>query len=412
MGADAAFLSGTTAEPMLPPTPPCGKEIWAAALYVHVPFCIVKCRYCDFYSVAGRESESGAFLDALETELAAAARKIALRPRTVFIGGGTPTRLSAEELRRLGAMLARHADLSAVEEWTTEANPATVDEAKAAALLEIGVNRISFGGQSFDDAELRLLGREHSAAAIGDSVRLARRAGFRNLNLDLIFGLPGQTLDRWRSHLEAALALEPDHLSCYDLIYEPGTEMTRELKLGRITPNDEDVERDMYAHTLGRLADAGFAQYEVSNFARPGRECRHNLVYWNNEEYLGLGPSAVSYIDGERRKNVVNLDRWLASVRESGWSAPASRERLTGAALAGETAMLQLRLRRGIDVPAFRARFGLDPLEVFAGPVRRFAEAGLLEADARRIRITDAGLFVSDTISAEFLLVPSAATAV
>jgi oxygen-independent coproporphyrinogen-3 oxidase len=382
------------------------------AVYVHVPFCAVKCPYCDFYSVVGQEHRAEEFLDCLDAELAAALadaerRGLPVRPATIFVGGGTPTRLTAAQLARFGRILRGRLDLSDLREWTVEANPATVDAEKADTLLAMGVDRISFGGQSFDDGELKLLGREHDAAGIPGSVELAKRAGFRRINVDLIFGLPGQSLFRWRRNLEAALSLGTQHLSAYDLTFEPGTEFTRRLKRGEMTEADPEVERDMYAAARERLAEAGFVQYEISNWARPGEECLHNLVYWNNEPFLGLGPSAAGFVGRERHKNPTSLERWIEGVRRDGRCATASRERLTGAAAAGETAMLMLRLRSGLDVDAFAARTGHDPLTLFAEPIRRFTETGLLELidrDGRRIlRITDAGLFVSDGILAEFI---------
>lgn len=378
--------------------------------YVHLPFCPTKCGYCDFYSLPTRE-------DWIDDLVRAVCAEITLRDphrsvRSIFVGGGTPTVLPADALRTVLDAIPRG---DADAEFTVEANPSSADELKLDLLRRCGVNRVSFGAQSFHRDELAVLERLHNPDHISDAVRLARQAGFDNVNLDLIFGVPGQTVPRWLDSLRRAIELGVDHIACYSLMYEEGTALTKRKRLGLLEPCNEDVEAEMYERTIDLLAAAGYAQYEISNFARPGRQCRHNLIYWHNEEYVGVGPSAVSYVDGVRRKNLADVKRYMEGM--NGDVADTDRlivesERLTGEPHARETAIQLLRLTSGIDIAAFEGRTGLDPMALFADAVETFGRSGHVCVERGHIRLTRRGLMVANRVMAEFLTEPAASSRV
>lgn len=372
------------------------------SLYVHVPFCHTLCGYCDFYSEVLDRRTVAPLVDALLAELRGLARDYRLAPGTIFVGGGTPTTLPVAELRRLLAGIRAHADPGADIEFTVEANPATVNSEVAQVLVACGVNRVSIGAQSFDPGELRVLERIHAPAQVTETVRTCRAAGLTNLNLDLIFAVPRQTLGQWLRNVEAALALEPDHLSCYGLTYERGTPLYRRLHEGRVQRVEAEVEAAMFEATIERLATAGFEQYEISNFARPGRRCRHNLVYWRNQPCLAIGPSAAGFDGRVRYRNVPDTAAYASAILD-GRSPRVEEEVLPADRRPGETAMLELRLSEGIDAGRFRERFGDDPRRVFATPIARLTPFGVLEVDDRGVRLTRRGRLVADSVIAEFL---------
>ena len=383
----------------LPPAPIDG-------LYVHVPFCFHKCHYCDFYSITKQTPERmDAFCDRVLREADGWVRlrgRDALKPRTIFFGGGTPSLLPIRVMDRLLAGLHERFDLSLVEEWTIEVNPATADLEYCRMLRAAGVDRLSFGAQSFRPDELATLERHHDPADVRRSIDLARAAGYERLNVDLIYAIPGQDLSRWSESLEPAIALGTGHLSCYGLTYEPNTPMGVRKRLGSIRAVDESIELQMLRHTRARLTSAGLSAYEISNYAQPGDECRHNLMYWTGGNYLGLGPSAASHVAGWRWRNQPHLGEWENAIDAGGLPA-IDVERLRPAARAGELAMLMLRLTRGIELDTFQRETGLDPRLEYADVLRRFVPVGLIEVDERAIRLTDAGLAVADAISAEFI---------
>ena len=370
-------------------------------LYAHVPFCFHKCHYCDFYSFVDREGRTGEYLDRLAREAEWSLGRIEGPIETVFVGGGTPTLLAADELRRFTGIV-RGFPLAAEIEWTVEANPETIDAAKARVLVEAGVNRVSIGAQSFDPRHLKTLERWHDPASVARAVAVLRDAGIANLNLDLIFGIPGQTLDEWRRDLDAALALGVEHLSCYGLTYEPNTAMTRRLERGEFEPCDDGVEAEMFEATAAVLAGAGFARYEVSNYARPGRECRHNLVYWRNEPWWALGPSASAFVAGHRYKIVPRLGDWLAGD-VSGAPPVIDHEGPDAARHASEALMLGLRLSEGIDAALEAQAVALRPAR--AATIARAIGEGRLERDAAsgRLRFTARGVLVANEVLAELV---------
>ncbi|MCG3131048.1 MAG: Oxygen-independent coproporphyrinogen-III oxidase-like protein YqeR [Phycisphaerae bacterium] len=339
-------------------------------------------------------------MQAVTRELAARVAACPLPIRTIFVGGGTPTVLDAAQLRALLAPLAETAGEHRVIEFTVEANPATVDDEKAGLLVSCGVTRVSMGAQSFDLRELAALERLHSPDDIPPSVRTLRRAGVAQVNLDLIFGIPGQTLESWSTSLSRAVALEPDHVACYGLTYEPGTRLTTQLQHGRVAPCDEDLEAALFEHTATELSRGGYEQYEISNYARPGCCCEHNLMYWRNEPYLGVGPSAAGCIGGRRYKNVADIGQYVRRVEETG-SAEQETETLTADMLAIEFVMMQLRLTEGLSIRDFRDRVGVDPQAWFAGALENARERGWVEIDEERIALTRAGRMIANHVMAE-----------
>lgn len=369
-----------------------------AGLYVHVPFCFHKCHYCDFYSIVDQRDRQVAFTKALIAELAAANEQYSLDARTVFVGGGTPTLLAAERwVELLNALRATNV-LTHVAEFTIEANPETVTAELMQTLVVGGVSRLSIGAQSFDPALLKTLERWHEPASVGRAVALARDAGIDNLNLDLIFAIPGQTLDQLDRDLDRALALEPEHLSCYSLIFEPGTPLTVKKQQGKIHPIEESLEAAMYQHVIKRLAEAGYQQYEISNWAKPGRPCQHNLIYWQGENYLGIGPSASSFVEGRRWKNQPHLGAYLASP---GHPVTVDHETLDPEARLGEQLMLRLRLTQGIGLDWLSGVMPADDRR--RDELRRFQSLGLIEETATHLRLTPRGLLLADAIASELL---------
>ncbi len=372
------------------------------SVYVHVPFCHTICGYCDFYSEVYDKRAVGPLVDALLLELDHHAERAAFSFETIFVGGGTPTTLPPEQLARLLARLAAGRAPEAQLEFTVEANPATVNVEIARTLVENGVTRVSIGAQSFDPGELRVLDRIHQPAQVEQTVAICRAAGIGQLNLDLIFGVPGQRIGSWQRNLEAALELEPDHLSCYGLTYEPGTPLYRARAAGQVRPIEQEIEAEMYERTIEWLAQRGYRQYEISNFARPGCECRHNLRYWHNEPCLGVGPSAAGLVGATRYRNIPDTAEYVRAM-QAGRSPQIERETLPPDRRARETAMMWLRLNDGIDTARFAARFGQPPEALFAEALERHTPAGLLENSGGRIRLTSAGRLLADTVIADFL---------
>ena len=404
------------------------------ALYLHIPFCATKCHYCDFYSFAGHLDKAPEFLTALATELRLHAAFFGtLRPRTIFIGGGTPTLLPPEQLRQLLALLAARVDFSGVEEFTVEANPNTFDAAKAQILAAGGVNRISFGAQSFHASELRTLQRDHDPESVPEAFAIARRAGIDNLNVDLIFGIPGQTLDSWETSLARALALRPNHMSCYSLTYEPNTAMTARLQRGEFAKIDEDAELAMFEHVFERLRAAGFVRYETSNFARVAQGtssegppdamqaahiCRHNLCYWKAGNWLGLGPSAGSHVAAPTHaeeappkdtvafqwKNIGRMAHYVEALRPGDARIPVTQwEGLSRGKWAAGVAVFWLRLAEGLDFAAFEKRTGVHPEAPLRMALAQFAGLGLVDITATHARISDRGVPVSNHMLARVL---------
>lgn len=396
-----------------------GGEVKAArSLYVHVPFCFHKCHYCDFYSIVDTRDRQGAFVERLERELAALAPFAGGLPlETVFVGGGTPSLLRVELWERVLRVLGREFDLSlmgraaergqdarATGEFTVECNPETVTAELMGVLAAGGVNRVSVGAQSFEPRHLKTLERWHDPENVARAVELARGAGIARQSVDLIFGIPGQTLGEWCGDLERALALGTTHLSCYNLTYEANTAMTARLKRGEFAAADEELEVEMYRATVERLRAAGLERYEVSNYARAGDEARHNMAYWRQEPWLAAGPAAAGHYGGWRWKNVARLDDYL-TVDDEGFAPVMDVEGPDERRALRERLMTGLRLREGVDGGAMvreAGRLGVDGARI-ARLASRLEGEGMLRAEGGRWSLTDAGILVADGIAGRFM---------
>jgi oxygen-independent coproporphyrinogen-3 oxidase len=366
---------------------------------VHVPFCVHRCGYCNFTLVARRDDLIGPYLDAVERELS-----WLHTPRqvdTLFLGGGTPTHLPPHELRRLLSLARQWFPLSTGYELSVEANPADLDEARLQVLAELGVTRLSLGVQSFRDAKLALLERDHRHADIVRSYELARRY-VDSVSIDLIFGAPGETLDQWQEDLRAAIALAPDHVSTYGLTFERGTQFWNRLQHGKLAQLDVELDRSMFATAIDMLTAAGIEQYEVSNFARPGHRCRHNDVYWAAEGYYAAGPGAARYVAGRREVNHRSTSTYIKRLL-GGESPVAEAEQLSPEDRAREALVLGLRRMSGVERQTFLGRFGFSIDQLAGEVVRNLAHNGLLIDDGQRIHLSGDGLFVSDSIFGQLL---------
>jgi oxygen-independent coproporphyrinogen-3 oxidase len=367
--------------------------------YIHVPFCVHRCGYCDFTLVAGRDDLIDAYLEALAIELDRLER-----PRevdTLFFGGGTPTHLPASQLARLLALTRRWFPPAPGAEICVEANPAGLDDAKVAVLADAGVNRVSLGVQSFDTQMLELLERDHRGADV--SAVIARlRPAIPNIGLDLIFGVPGQTVELWQQTLATALALEPTHVSTYGLTFEKGTAFQSRLDKGLLNKCDEELERTMYAVAMDELPRAGLEQYELSNFARPGFRCRHNEVYWAGRPFFGFGPGAARYAGGRRELNHRSVTTWINRVL-AGHSPIADAEELSPEGRARELVMLNLRRCSGLSLAEFHEQTGFDFRELAGDTLPRHLRQGLLEEQDGHVRLTREGRFLADTVFSEYV---------
>ena len=392
----------------------------ALSLYLHIPFCSLKCSYCDFNSYAKLDDLVPDFVDALCIELALWAPIVHGRPvETVFFGGGTPSLLSLPHIERIMATLRDQYALADGAEITLEANPGTADRDYFAGILAAGVNRLSMGFQSLHDDELAALDRIHSAAEAIECYRWARDAGFSRINLDLIYGLPDQPMASWQETVERTIELAPEHLSAYALTVEDGTKLAYDVEHGTVPPPDGDLQAEMYEWAGGFLSAAGYDQYEISNWSRPGEECRHNLVYWQNGEWLALGPGAHSHWGDHRFADVYSPRQYIRLVAAAAEEAP-SPEASPAAVLTAmkqvtfvdpqppalqmaDTAILALRLNAGLDLGAFERRFGRRFEDVYAEPLAETLEMGLLERANGRLRLTDRGRYLANEVFVRLL---------
>lgn len=366
------------------------------ALYIHVPFCRRKCDYCSFVSFSGRETEIGSYTDALCGELRE--RLEGQRLTTIFFGGGTPSLLTLSNMTSILETISRHADISPDAEISLEANPGTIDTRYLSGLRYLGVNRLSLGVQSFNDRELALLGRIHSVGQALQAIDDAREAGFDNLNIDLMYGLPGQNSTDWRRNLEKAIDIKPEHISLYALTLEPDCPMALSIEQGKSPDPDGDLAADMYELTEDILAEAGYRHYEISNWARPGLECRHNLVYWHNQPYLGAGVAAHSLLDGHRLAHTPSLDEYVSAWTAGQVLPPAMDETITPELRLAESVILGLRLDEGVDIAAIDNEFETSLLELYRQPVEDMTEAGLLEQSNGRLKLTQRGRLLSNEV--------------
>ncbi len=375
-------------------------------LYIHIPFCVQKCRYCDFLSGPSDEAARQRYLDALDREIARAGEHYGSGAAdsayidSIFIGGGTPSVLSVRQMDHLLFMLAKHFRIASDAEITMECNPGTVDAEKLRAMREMGINRLSLGVQSFDDEELRMLGRIHTAKQAVETFEAARQNGFTNINLDLMSALPGQTMEHWMHNLETAVKLNPEHISAYSLILEEGTPLYEMAQAGKLpeVPDDE-TDRAMYHETASFLEKYGYHRYEISNYAKHGFESQHNTGYWVLDDYLGLGLGAASKIGNRRFSVTRDMKTYLDSN-----ALYVDEEILSIEDQMAEFMFLGLRLTRGVSKKDFAARFGKPLTEVYGDVIATHEKNGLLQQDGDRIYLTERGLDISNYVMSDFLL--------
>jgi len=371
------------------------------SLYIHIPFCKRRCIYCDFYSTIYEETSAISYVNAICSQIKNLDRKFS----TIYIGGGTPTALNTVLLEKLLNSL--NGSLEDSGEFTIEINPESFEKDKAKLFIDHGINRISMGFQSLKDRKLKTLGRVHNSKKAYEALTLARNSGFKNISIDLIFGVWGEDLKSWTIELEEAVKLSIQHISCYSLTYEKGTPIWEAAKNKSITPLDEDSCAAMYERAIDILSLREFKQYEVSNFAKEGYESRHNLNYWNNNEYTGLGPSAASYLAGVRSKNVSNLSEYIRSA-ENGQSTIQTSEKLSPIKRARETAAIKIRTKTGINFEWFKTRTGFDFMELEKKALPQLLEDGFIKYIKKNnipigIALKQKGFLFCDTVSSALL---------
>ena len=370
-----------------------------SSAYVHIPFCTQICYYCDFSKVFIKNQPVDAYLEHLIQET----RSYEIgKLRPLYIGGGTPTALSAQQLAYLLTELPKVMDLSEVEEFTIEANPGDLDPDKIAVLKDSQVNRVSLGVQTFDNKMLKKIGRSHQEQDIYDNIRHLKQAGFDNISIDLIYALPGQTMDQVKENVAKAINLDIPHMSLYSLILENHTVFMNRMRRGKLPLPKEELEAEMFEYIIEELEKAGFEHYEISNFSKPGFESRHNLVYWDNAEYYGLGAGASGYVDGIRYKNHGPIRHYLEAV-EAG-KARITEEHLTLEEKMEEELFLGLRKKTGVSKARFEEKFGVSFDQRYGQVVASLTEQGLLVPDDKQIRMTKRGLFLGDTVAEKFIL--------
>ena len=367
--------------------------------YVHIPFCTQICYYCDFSKVFIKNQPVDAYLEHLIQET----RSYEIgKLRTLYIGGGTPTALSDQQLAYLLTELPKVMDLSEVEEFTIEANPGDLDPDKIAVLKDSQVNRVSLGVQTFDNKMLKKIGRSHQEQDIYDNIRHLKQAGFDNISIDLIYALPGQTMDQVKENVAKAIDLDIPHMSLYSLILENHTVFMNRMRRGKLPLPKEELEAEMFEYIIEEMEKAGFEHYEISNFSKPGFESRHNLVYWDNAEYYGLGAGASGYVDGIRYKNHGPIRHYLEAV-EAG-KARITEEHLTLEEKMEEELFLGLRKKTGVSKALFEEKFGVSFDQRYGQVVASLTEQGLLVPDDKQVRMTKRGLFLGDTVAEKFIL--------
>jgi len=372
-------------------------------LYIHIPFCRQKCLYCDFPSWAGKEGQMQGYVDALTKEIENRAEEYADRKViSVFFGGGTPTTLSISMLEQLMRAVFANWDIAEDAEITTEANPGTLDREMAEALKKMGVNRLSMGVQAWQDRLLKSLGRIHNIAVFRENYQAVREAGFENVNTDLMFALPNQTMADWQETVRNIVAVSPEHISAYSLILEEGTPFYDKYEKGELEPAAEDLDREMYHWAVEYLAEHGYEQYEISNFAKAGRQSRHNRIYWQAEEYLGIGLGSHSFMDGERFHNIYDLKDYISADGDVSL-LKEDIEIISEEDALAEFMFLGLRLTEGVSFDRFYARFGQEMKNIYGSQIAELVKDGLLEEDETGIRLTARGVDISNYVFEKFL---------
>ena len=367
--------------------------------YVHIPFCTQICYYCDFSKVFIKNQPVDSYLEHLLQEFHSYDIQ---KLRTLYIGGGTPTALSAPQLEVLLDGLTKNLDLSVLEELTIEANPGDLDPDKIAVLKNSAVNRVSLGVQTFDDKMLKKIGRSHLERDIYENIDCLKLAGFDNISIDLIYALPGQTMEQVKDNVAKAIALDIPHMSLYSLILENHTVFMNRMRRGKLPLPKEELEAEMFEYIIAELERAGFEHYEISNFSKPGFESRHNLMYWENAEYYGIGAGASGYVNGVRYKNHGPIRHYLKAVEEG--NARINEEHLSLREQMEEEMFLGLRKKAGVSKARFEEKFGTSFEELYGQVVRDLCHQGLLQVEGQQIRMTKKGLFLGDTVAERFIL--------
>ncbi len=373
-------------------------------LYIHIPFCRQKCLYCDFPSFAGKEGMMQAYVDALTAEIKSRRKEYPKKKVvSVFFGGGTPTALEIPMLEQLMQAVWENWDIAEDAEITTEANPGTLDREMVNALKKMGFNRLSMGVQAWQNRLLKELGRIHTIEGFLENYQAVREAGFENVNVDLMFALPHQTMADWQETVKNITALQPEHISAYSLIIEEGTPFFDRYEKGLLEPASEELDREMYHWAVDYLAEMGYEQYEISNFAKKGRQSRHNRIYWQAEDYLGMGLGSHSYMEGTRFHNRYDLQGYIAAKGDVSL-LKEEVEVITETDALAEFMFLGLRLTEGVSFERFRTHFGRELYEIYGTQVRELIDVGLLAEDATGIRLTRRGIDVSNVVFEKFLL--------
>lgn len=367
--------------------------------YVHIPFCTQICYYCDFSKVFIKNQPVDSYLEHLLQEFHSYDIQ---KLRTLYIGGGTPTALSTPQLETLLDGLTKNLDLSVLEELTIEANPGDLDADKIAVLKNSAVNRVSLGVQTFDDKMLKKIGRSHLEKDIYENIDRLKLAGFDNISIDLIYALPGQTMDQVKDNVEKAITLDIPHMSLYSLILENHTVFMNRMRRGKLPLPKEELEAEMFEYIIEELERSGFEHYEISNFSKPGFESRHNLMYWDNAEYYGIGAGASGYVNGVRYKNHGPIRHYLSAV-EAG-NARVTEEHLSQREQMEEEMFLGLRKKSGVSITRFEEKFGTSFEDLYGQVVRNLCHQGLLQVEGQQIRMTKKGLFLGDTVAEQFIL--------
>ena len=367
--------------------------------YVHIPFCTQICYYCDFSKVFIKNQPVDSYLEHLLQEFHSYDIQ---KLRTLYIGGGTPTALSAPQLETLLDGLTKNLDLSVLEELTIEANPGDLDADKIAVLKNSAVNRVSLGVQTFDDKMLKKIGRSHLEKDIYENIDRLKLAGFDNISIDLIYALPGQTMDQVKDNVEKAITLDIPHMSLYSLILENHTVFMNRMRRGKLPLPKEELEAEMFEYIIEELERSGFEHYEISNFSKPGFESRHNLMYWDNAEYYGIGAGASGYVNGVRYKNHGPIRHYLSAV-EAG-NARVTEEYLSQREQMEEEMFLGLRKKSGVSMTRFEEKFSTSFEDLYGQVVRDLCHQGLLQVEGQQIRMTIKGLFLGDTVAEQFIL--------
>src|SRR5690606_15259846 len=378
----------------------------ARGIYIHIPFCHQICNYCDFNKVFFKNQPVDEYIEALgrEMELTVAEMPEAFTNiETIFLGGGTPTALSAQQIEKLLSLSTKHIPMSSVKEFSSEANPDELTIDKLQALYNGGVNRLSMGVQSFDQSLLTKIGRTHSNEHVYETIQNAKNIGFKNISIDLMYGLPGQTMEQWQDTLEKALALKLPHYSAYSLIVEPKTIFYIQYAKGKLHLPTEDLEADMYGVLMDTMEAHGLQQYEISNFANEGYESTHNKIYWDNDEYAGFGAGAHGYLEGIRYSNVAPIKKFIETVM-AGERPLLQEHEVTGDEKLEEQMFLGLRKSTGVTHEEFEKKFGQPMLSIYKEIIDQLQEERLIEMDSEGIRLTRKGRFIGNEVFQRFLV--------